>query len=73
MIHNDADPLPASNRDTKLGAGFPVKCDDIPVAYRGLDRFEARKLIVADLEAAGLLVETSRTACRCRAATAAAR
>ena len=32
--------------------------DDIAEKYRGLDRFEARKLIVADLEAAGLLVET---------------
>ena len=31
--------------------------DDIAGKYRGLDRFEARKLIVADLEAAGLLVE----------------
>ncbi|MFT3897045.1 MAG: valine--tRNA ligase [Thermomonas sp.] len=31
--------------------------EDIPAAYRGLDRFEARKAIVADLEAAGLLVE----------------
>jgi len=31
--------------------------DDIAEKYRGLDRFEARKLIVADLEAAGLLVE----------------
>ena len=31
--------------------------DDIPEKYRGLDRFEARKIIVADLEAAGLLVE----------------
>ena len=31
--------------------------DDAPEAYRGLDRFEARKRIVADLEAAGL-VET---------------
>ncbi|GAA4999516.1 valine--tRNA ligase [Pseudoluteimonas lycopersici] len=31
--------------------------DDIPEKYRGLDRFDARKLIVADLEAAGLLVE----------------
>ena len=31
--------------------------DDITDKYRGLDRFEARKLIVADLEAAGLLVE----------------
>ena len=31
--------------------------EDIAGKYRGLDRFEARKLIVADLEAAGLLVE----------------
>ena len=31
--------------------------EDIPAAYRGLDRFDARKAIVADLEAAGLLVE----------------
>ncbi len=29
--------------------------DEAPAAYRGLDRFEARKRIVADLEAAGLL------------------
>jgi len=29
--------------------------DDAPAAYRGLDRFEARKRVVADLEAAGLL------------------
>jgi len=29
----------------------------IPVAYRGLDRYAARKKIVADLEAAGLLAE----------------
>jgi valyl-tRNA synthetase len=29
--------------------------DDAPEAYRGLDRFEARKQIVADLEAQGLL------------------
>ncbi len=31
--------------------------DAAPEAYRGMDRFEARKQIVADLEAAGLLVE----------------
>ncbi len=31
--------------------------DDIADKYRGLDRFDARKLIVADLEAAELLVE----------------
>ena len=31
--------------------------DNVPDAYRGLDRFEARKRIVADMESAGLLVE----------------
>jgi len=31
--------------------------DDIPAQYRGLDRFDARKAIVADLDAAGLLVD----------------
>jgi valyl-tRNA synthetase len=31
-----------------------------PEAYRGLDRFVARKRIVADLDAAGLLVETKK-------------
>jgi valyl-tRNA synthetase len=31
--------------------------DDMPAAYRGLDRFAARKQIVADLDAQGLLVE----------------
>jgi valyl-tRNA synthetase len=31
-----------------------------PEAYRGLDRFVARKKIVADLEAQGLLVETKK-------------
>jgi len=29
--------------------------DSVPAAYRGLDRFEARKRVVADLEALGLL------------------
>ncbi len=29
--------------------------DDVPAAYRGLDRYDARKRVVADLEAAGLL------------------
>ena len=32
--------------------------DDIPADYRGLDRRDARKSMLADLEAAGLLVET---------------
>ncbi len=29
--------------------------DEVPAAYRGLDRFEARKRVVADLDAMGLL------------------
>lgn len=29
--------------------------DEVPAVYRGLDRFEARKRVVADLEAAGLV------------------
>ncbi|MBD5605192.1 MAG: valine--tRNA ligase [Candidatus Eremiobacteraeota bacterium] len=32
---------------------------DIPAAYLGLDRFDARKQIVADLEASGALVSTT--------------
>ena len=31
--------------------------DDVPEAYRGLDRFDARKQIVEDLEKAGVLVK----------------
>jgi valyl-tRNA synthetase len=34
--------------------------DNAPVAYRGLDRFEARKRVVADLDSLGLLVETKK-------------
>ncbi|HEX2668787.1 MAG TPA: valine--tRNA ligase [Gammaproteobacteria bacterium] len=57
--------------DQKLGQrhGLPVigiftldakVNENAPVQYRGLDRFAARKKIVADLEAAGLLVETKK-------------
>jgi len=34
--------------------------DNAPEPYRGLDRFAARKAIVADLQAQGLLVETKK-------------
>ena len=34
--------------------------DDAPAAYRGLDRYAARKQVLADLEAGGLLVETKK-------------
>ncbi|MCX8502286.1 MAG: valine--tRNA ligase, partial [Alphaproteobacteria bacterium] len=37
---------------------FAKMTDNVPAAYRGLDRFDARKAVVADLEAAGLLVKT---------------
>jgi valyl-tRNA synthetase len=42
------------------GASGVATVDLIPVSYRGLDRFAARKKIVADLDAAGLLVETKK-------------
>jgi valyl-tRNA synthetase len=32
--------------------------DNVPAQYRGLDRYVARKAVLADLEAAGLLLET---------------
>src|SRR5438874_4058025 len=32
--------------------------DSVPQAYRGLDRFEARKRVLADLESAGLIEKT---------------
>ena len=34
--------------------------DNAPAKYRGMDRFVARKAVVADLEAQGLLVETKK-------------
>ncbi len=34
--------------------------DEAPEAYRGMDRFEARKQIVADLDAQGLLVKVDK-------------
>ena len=34
--------------------------DNAPLPYRGLDRFVARKKVVADLDALGLLVETKK-------------
>ena len=49
--------------------GLPLICilnldatvnDEAPEAYRGLDRFVARKRVVADLEAQGLLVEVKK-------------
>ena len=34
--------------------------DEVPEPYRGIDRFDARKKVVADLEAQGLLVEVKK-------------
>ncbi len=59
------------NNDYAVGQrhGLPMICvltltatinDEAPEKYRGLDRFVARKAIVADLDAAGLLVETKK-------------
>src|SRR4029077_9330565 len=38
--------------------------DAVPAAYRGLDRFEARKRVLADLEAAGLIEGMDDHGCR---------
>ncbi|MFM2058495.1 MAG: hypothetical protein RLY71_2880 [Pseudomonadota bacterium] len=43
-----------------LDASVRADLDDIPVELRGLDRFVARKAIVADLDTAGLLVEVKK-------------
>ncbi|HRO48505.1 MAG TPA: valine--tRNA ligase [Hyphomicrobium sp.] len=40
---------------------FGKLTEDVPAAYRGLDRFEAREKIVADLAAAGLLAAIEPT------------
>ena len=34
--------------------------DEVPAPYRGIDRFDARRKVVADLEAQGLLVEVKK-------------
>jgi len=36
-------------------AGAMADTDDVPAKYRGMDRFEARKAVVADIDALGLL------------------
>jgi valyl-tRNA synthetase len=41
--------------------GRIVDDEDVPKAYRGLDRFEARKRVVADLAALGLLAKIEPT------------
>ncbi|HUH91182.1 MAG TPA: valine--tRNA ligase [Lysobacter sp.] len=46
--------LPLINIFTDVAATNDV----VPASYRGLDRYDARKAVLADLEAAGLLVET---------------
>ena len=46
--------LPMINLFTEVAA----LNDNAPEKYRGLDRYEARKAVLADLEALGLLVET---------------
>ena len=43
-----------------LDAAVRADLDDIPMELRGLDRFVARKAVVADLETAGLLVEVKK-------------
>ncbi len=48
---------PTGQRYPTMG---PATVDLIPQKYQGLDRFVARKLVVADLDTAGLLIETKK-------------
>jgi valyl-tRNA synthetase len=50
-VRHQLEPISVLALDAKIN-------DNAPAAYRGLDRFEARKRILADLEAQGLLGET---------------
>ena len=50
-VRHQLDPISVLTLDAKIN-------DNAPAAYRGLDRFEARKRVLADLETQGLLGET---------------
>ncbi len=53
--------LPTGGKIGGVHSINPLATDiGIPAAYQGKDRFEARKLIVADLEAQGYLVKTEK-------------
>ncbi|MGA9423425.1 MAG: valine--tRNA ligase, partial [Rhodanobacteraceae bacterium] len=52
-VRHRLDPIAVLTLDAKVN-------DNAPNAYRGLDRFDARKAVLADLEAAGLLIETKK-------------
>jgi len=41
-----------------VAGGFPS--DSIPMKYRGLDRYDAREVMLKDLEAAGLMIEQKK-------------
>jgi valyl-tRNA synthetase len=49
-LRHDLERVDIMNGDATIG-------DEAPSAYRGLDRFEARKRVLEDLESLGLLVE----------------
>jgi len=55
---NQATSNPSENTNRVSGVLDLAGDIGIPGKYQGLDRFEARKVIVADLESAGLLIET---------------
>ena len=53
--------------DTK---GRMADAPHVPEKYRGLDRFEARKEIVEDIDALGPMIASKTRRCRSRSATA---
>ncbi|MGQ0443395.1 MAG: valine--tRNA ligase [Methylophilaceae bacterium] len=61
LVFNYIAELPTGGKVGKLSSNNPLAIDlGIPEAYQGKDRFDARKLIVIDLEAQGYLVETEK-------------
>lgn len=58
-VHDDFAFVPVEGTQMATNAVVGKSASEIiPAKYHGLDRFEARKAIVADLEAADLLIET---------------
>lgn len=61
LVFNYIAEMPTGGKVGKVSSNNPLAIDlGIPEAYQGKDRFEARKLIVIDLEAQSYLVKTEK-------------
>ncbi len=55
---NEALPTLVTRNSTGMALNYQSGFEELPKKYHGLDRYEARKVVLADLEAAELLIET---------------